>query len=78
MVVKKLVILALTENVQENYDNAKQLWSDIGIDDMNGTITADIKLSNIMSGIMSSASTYSCTWYNVSKHELDGSSILRT
>lgn len=76
--VKKLIILALVQNVQENYDNVKLLWREIGIDKINGTIAADIKLCNIMAGIMPSSSSFPCTWCTVSKNNLHESSTLRT
>lgn len=76
--VKKLFIIGLVQNVQEGYENVKQLWSDIGIDELNGTTSADLKLCNIMSGVMPCSSTYPCCYCEVSKENLEGSSNLRT
>lgn len=76
--VKKLFIIGLVQNVQESYDNVKELWSDIGIDQEKGTVSADLKLCNIMSGIMPCSSSYPCTWCEVSKEDLENASTLRT
>lgn len=65
--VKKLIILCLAPNVEENYHNVKLLWSEIKIDSMKGLITADIKLCNIMAGIMSSSSSFPCTYCDIAK-----------
>ena len=46
---------------QENYDNVSQLWSDLRISNFDGTIATDLKLANIIAGIMSSSSLYACT-----------------
>lgn len=75
--VKKLIILGLVQNVQESYGNVKDLWSDIGIDSKHGKVAADLKLCNIMAGIMPASSSYPCTWCEVPKGSLE-TSTLRT
>lgn len=60
--VKKLFILAITESTQENYHNVKLLWSSLNIDLLGGTVAVDLKLANILCGIMTHSSTYPCTW----------------
>lgn len=76
--VKKQFIVGLLQNVQEGYENVKQLWSDIGIDKLNGTTSADLKLCNTISGVMPCSSTYPCCYCEVSKENLEDSSNLRT
>lgn len=76
--VKKLFILALAETTQENYDNVLQLWTTLEIDKFDGTIAVDLKLANILCGIMSHSSLHPCTWCYAKKDELHGCSELRT
>ena len=59
--VYKLIILRITQNTKKTYDSVKELWSAINID-VNGTVTTDIKLANIIVGTMSHAILYPYTW----------------
>lgn len=60
--VKKIFIIAAARCAQENYENVLQLWSELKINNFKGTIATDLKLANIIVGIMSHSSTYPCTW----------------
>lgn len=80
--VKKLFIIGATESTQENYTNVAQLWSAIDINTslnkFNGTIATDLKLANILSGIMAHSSSYPCTYCFAEKGNLVERSELRT
>lgn len=80
--VKKLFILALAVNTQENHDNVLKLWSALKINEFinefDGKIAVDLKLANILCGIMSHSSLYPCTWCYSKKDELSECSQLRT
>lgn len=68
--VKKLFILGIAPNSQENYQNVAQLWSELNINSFSGTIATDLKLANILVGVMSHSSSYPCTWCYAKKDEL--------
>lgn len=76
--VKKLFILALAQSTQENYENVLQLWSAININNFDGTIATDLKLANIMTGIMSHSSMHPCTWCVANKNNLSERGPFRT
>lgn len=75
--VKKLFILALAPSSQENYVNVFQLWEALGINDFKGTIATDLKLANIIVGIMSHASSFPCCWCYADKYNLGNDGELR-
>ena len=76
--VKQLFILAVVPNSQENYDNVDQLFSALKISPFNGTIATDLKLANILAGIMSHSSLHPCTYCYAEKDELDSCGELRS
>ena len=49
--VKKVQLLAVVPNVQENYHNLKTLWDAVSINDLKTCVSSDHKVSNIISGI---------------------------
>lgn len=76
--VKKLFIIGLAPCVQENYDNVWQLWEELRINDFLGTIATDLKLANILVGIMSHSSTFPCCWCYADKNNLHATGVHRT
>ncbi|KAJ8688531.1 hypothetical protein QAD02_024326 [Eretmocerus hayati] len=68
--VEKLFILGLVAGAQENYENVKMLWSMLKINELEYTIATDLKLANILAGLMSHASTFPCTWCTAPKDNL--------
>ena len=68
--VKKLLILALAPNTQENYKNISLLWKILNINSCNGTKATDLKLANILTGQMTHACNYPCTWCYAEKNNL--------
>lgn len=76
--VKKIFIIALVRNTQENYDNVSQLWTLLNISNFESTIGTDLKLANILVGIMTHASFHPCTWCYIDKDNLKFEEELRT
>lgn len=76
--VKKLVILALASNSQENFENVSQLWTQLNISAFDGTIATDLKMANILVGIMSHSSSFPCTWCYAKKESLHVCGQLRS
>ncbi|CAH0547000.1 unnamed protein product [Brassicogethes aeneus] len=68
--VKKLFLLGIIANTKENYENVLMLWSLLNINKFNATIATDLKLANILTGIMSHSSCFPCTWCSAAKHQL--------
>lgn len=75
--VKKVILIALA-SVQENYHNASQMWGMLGINKFLDTIATDLKLGNIMTGLMSHSSTFPCTWCDASNISLNKCGTYRT
>ena len=67
--VKKVMILAIIPDIQENYVNIKRIWLEAGLDKIrrNYTIAIDLKLCNVLLGLMSHSSTHPCCWCDVTK-----------
>ena len=65
--VKKVLIIGIAPGVPENYVNMKKLWICIGLHRLNRkfTIATDLKLCNILLGLMSHSSTYPCCWCEI-------------
>ena len=61
-VVKKVFIIGIVPEVQENYKNLKTLWlnAHINLLDRAFTIATDLKLCNILLGLMSLSSMHPC------------------
>lgn len=78
--VKRIFILALVANIPENYENIKRLWVHTGLHNLTKSfyIASDLKLSNIMLGLMSHSSLHPCTWCTANKYHLEKEGELRT
>ena len=78
--VKKVFLIGITPNVPENYINMKKLWMEIGLHRLNRnfTIATDLKLCNILLGLMSHSSMHPCCWCDVDKYNLDKKGQQRT
>lgn len=76
--VKKLLIIGLVESTQENFDNVSLLWFLLKLNEIKCTVATDLKLANIIIGIMTHASKYPCTWCSTSSDELYKIGTLRT
>ena len=71
--VKKVIIIAISPNVPENYVNIKKMWLNIGLHTTSRkfTIATDLKLCNILLGLMSHSSKHPCCWCDIDKDNLD-------
>lgn len=76
--VKKLFLLGLAPCTQENYNNILTLWALLGINEFKGTVATDLKLANMLTGIMSHASSLPCTWCTALKDKLNVCGAYRT
>lgn len=76
--VDKLLLLGLIEFSEENHENLSLLWDLFQLKKFKGSIVADLKLTNILHGLMTHISSYPCTWCIASKENLDSAGELRT
>lgn len=77
--VKKLFILGIISDTQENYVNVCTLWSSLHLNDLKVmTIATDLKMANIITGVMAHSSHYPCTWCTASKDLLSKCGSYRT
>lgn len=76
--VKKLFLVGLAPDTQENFENVSTMWSFLKIHEFDGTVATDLKLANILIGIMSHSSNYPCTWCMAIKGELHTCGVYRT
>ncbi|CAH1114659.1 unnamed protein product [Psylliodes chrysocephalus] len=76
--VKRLFILVIGKCTQENYDNVAALWNLLQINNFDGTIATDLKLANILSGLMAHSASHPCTWCDVHKTNLKDCGSYRT
>ena len=69
--VKKLLILAIVEDIVENYANLKILLDLLKINDVEYINAFDMKLANSYIGVGTAASTYPCAWCELPKRDFD-------
>ena len=63
---KRGIILAIVANVPESYHNIKIIMNLTNINEIEFTLSQDLKLTNIIIGITSHSSKYPCPygeWY---------------
>ncbi|KAJ8671127.1 hypothetical protein QAD02_002386 [Eretmocerus hayati] len=60
--VRKSFILGLVESCQENYENISKLWSLVGLNNVPGKYSVDLKVANLLAGIMAHGAAFPCTW----------------
>ena len=73
---KKLIILAAVKNIPENYKNILTLWSALNFTHdfdflTDCTFSMDLKMANIMLGLMAHSSSHPCSWCNVHKNNFE-------
>ena len=79
--VKKAFIIALVPKISENYINVKRLWINLKLQDLRFrqfTIATDLKLCNIILGMMSHSSCHPCCWCDTDKDNLNKKGTART
>ena len=71
--VKKVFIVGIAPKTPKNCYNLKKLWLSIGLNSLEYpyTIATDLKLCNILLGLMSHSSIHPCCWCNVDKYHLN-------
>ena len=69
--IKKVMVIGIVPEIQENY--FKRLWLEMSIDKLSRSfaISTDLKLCNILLGLLSHSSHHPCCWCNVDKGNLD-------
>ena len=69
--VKKLIVLALAPNVPENYENVLRILKLLKFEELPDTSTvryaADLKMINILLGLMSHSSNHPCSWCDIDR-----------
>lgn len=76
--VKKLFLLGVVPSTQENYENVSKLWLLLRISTLKGVVATDLKLANILAGLMTHSSSYPCTWCTAFHGKLDVCGEYRT
>ena len=76
--VKKLLILAITEDVFENYNNLELILNLVGIPDFDCVHAMDMKAANSFLGVGSASSTYPCSWCHLKKVDFNKDEYLYT
>lgn len=46
------------------------MWDTLGLSDLGGTIACDLKVANILVGLMASSCTFPCPWCTAHKDSL--------
>ena len=69
--VNKLLILAITPGVPENYDNIFKVLELLKLEDLPETskvrYAADLKMINLLLGLMSHSSAHPCSWCDMDR-----------
>lgn len=82
--VKRIFIIAISPDVQENYTNILKMWVlaqlSSGLTEWNNkyTISTDLKLANIILGLMNHSSLHPCSWCDIQRDELHMQGNTRT
>ena len=81
--VKKIFIIALAPETPETFFNIEKLWvaagmTDIAWDYSTCTIASNLKLLNIILGLMSHSSLHPCCWCESDKYHLHEKGTQRT
>ena len=78
--VKRLMLLAVVPEIQENYCNLLKLWTILDINQLEKdfVISADLKICNILLGLMPHGATHPCCWCDAKKGSLQFEGNTRT
>ena len=78
--VKKIFLIASVPNLPENYVNVKKLWINLCLLNLDKrfTVATDLKLCNILLGMMSHGSMHPCCWCDIKKGNLNKNGKQRT
>ena len=74
------MMTTLVPNVSEAYVNVKRLWLNSGIDQLTRkyTIATDLKLCNVLRGVMNRSSCHPCCWCDAKRDALHRKGEQRT
>ena len=77
--VKNVVVIGIVPDIQENYLNVKRLWLETRLDSLTRayTIAMDLKLCNVLLGLMSHSSSHPFGWCDINKNNLNHKGVLR-
>ena len=69
--VKKVFLIAAVSNAPENDQNVKKLWLNLGLENLDRrfAIVTDLKLCNILLGMMPHSCCHFCYWCNLEKSD---------
>ena len=78
--VKKVFVIGIVPDISENYINMKRLCLNSGVDKLlqKYTIATDLKLCNILLGMMSHSSCHPCPWCDITKENVHKKGVART
>ena len=76
--VKKLFIIALVENITENYFNISKVLQLLDLEHLHFKFVSDLKVANIVCGLQSHSSMHPCCYCDATKDELQREGTLRT
>ena len=76
--VKKQLLVAVYQNLSENYENVKPLLELIDAKNVQYVLSCDMKMANILSGIQSHSSAHPCCWCNIDSKSLNKTGQPRT
>ena len=79
--VKKLFIICIAPDIQENYTNISLIWRKLNMNihlEDGGTIAADLKIINMICGLMTSACSHPCPYCEACSNKLDCGGDRRT
>jgi hypothetical protein len=76
--VKKQLIVAIAENLPENYENLKAIFSLLGQVGSPFFVACDMKVANILCGIQSHSSSHPCCWCDITSDNLQSKGKPRT
>lgn len=70
--VKKLILLFIAPDVQENYNNISIIWTKLKLNEHleNATVAADLKLINLCCGLQTCSSSHPCAYCEASSNNL--------
>ena len=71
MSVDQTLLLGIVPNIQENYDNCAVIFKSIELRNIQFTLSADLKLLNLILGLQNHTSKYSCCFCNKSSDCVD-------
>ncbi len=68
--VKKLMVVGIGQGIPENHENLRTFMAELQLSSLSFCLATDLKLCNILAGLMSHASSYPCTWCEASKSNI--------